>query len=89
MNHWQKDRRAWMRAIGASIRARRIAVGWHQGQLAERAEITNSNVSAYECGTTMVTFPRLAAISTALGLPAWQIMADAEAILSSAREAAE
>lgn len=53
--------------IGAAIKARRLALGWSQAELAGRIELTYQQVQKYEAGTNRVSAAVLAKVSSALG----------------------
>jgi transcriptional regulator with XRE-family HTH domain len=56
-------------ALGARIRAARLAAGWTQGELAKRAHVSQQAISQLETGVATET-RYILAIAKALGLPA-------------------
>ena len=56
-------------AIGQKIRARRLALGLRQVDLAQALGITYQQVQKYERGINAVTVARLLIIAGALGVP--------------------
>ncbi len=66
--------------IGKIIKRRRLSVEWTQEELATRAGIDTSNVSRIERGRQSLTEDTLKALSDAFGIPASELMAEAEVI---------
>ncbi|WP_431954023.1 helix-turn-helix domain-containing protein [Nocardia lijiangensis] len=54
--------------LGATVRARREALGITQAELAERAGLRQPAVARFEAGGTMPTIPMLERYAEALGL---------------------
>lgn len=55
--------------MGAAIRQKRMAKGWSQERLGERAGLDRRTISTIELGIRAATFDHLAQIAAALGLP--------------------
>ena len=74
---------------GAAIKARRMACGLSQDQLAERLEVGPETVSRMERGAVMLTIPKLAALANALDCPIESLIPQASgSTLSGANELA-
>lgn len=56
------------RRIGASIRARRIALGMSQTELGQAVGVTFQQIQKYEKGSNRISVGRLDQISSALGV---------------------
>ncbi|GAA4638657.1 hypothetical protein GCM10023196_097270 [Actinoallomurus vinaceus] len=54
--------------LGRVVRTRREQLGMTQGQLAERAGLTQPAVARFEAGGTMPTIPMLERLAEALGM---------------------
>lgn len=68
----------------ATLRDQRIARGWSQRRLAERAGIDPKTVSLIERGMRSPTLHTLLRIATAMEHPCWPLLRDAE--MQNARE---
>jgi len=53
--------------IGAGVRARRLALGWSQAELARRVGVTYQQIQKYEAGTNRVSAAALTKVAAALG----------------------
>ena len=60
--------------IGARIRKYRLAAGWTQESLAERAGVEPSNLSHIERGATKLSLPTLISLCNALGVTADEVL---------------
>lgn len=65
-------------ALGLVIREHRRSIGLTQPQLAERAGVSENNVSLIERGATRVAVDTLFALGDALGVTASELLAKAE-----------
>ena len=61
-------------AVGDLIRERRLRARLKQGELAERAGITQTTLSAIETGKHAPSYSSLQKLSRALGVPATELM---------------
>lgn len=64
------------KAIGARIRSKRKKLGMTQQQLAEAADLSDTNISHIERGATKLSLPSLIAVSNALGATADELLTD-------------
>ncbi|MBX7135070.1 MAG: helix-turn-helix domain-containing protein [Fimbriimonadaceae bacterium] len=71
--------RGW-RELGLVIRTRRVAAGLTQEELAERCESHFTYISEIETGKVSPSIVVLRRIARALGMPASQLIEDAEAL---------
>lgn len=55
-------------AAAKAIRKARLALGWTQARLAERAQVSRTLISKVECGRRPVSIASIAAIADALGM---------------------
>jgi transcriptional regulator with XRE-family HTH domain len=76
-------------SLGLAIRARREALGVSQEALGEVAGLHRTYVGGIERGERNLTFLNLAAISSALGVSASQLVAEAEELLRSSTASKE
>ena len=60
--------------LGKAVKARRLALGWNQSELAERSRIPRSEVSRIEAGRLNVTLLTIARLSLALQVPAADLL---------------
>jgi len=67
-----------VRSVIGSLKARREVLGWSQRALAGRAGVDPKTVSVIERGIRSPTLFTLTLLSTALGLPLWKVLKDAE-----------
>jgi len=67
--------------IGAAIRLARESKGMSQGELAQRARVTQATVSRIESGARRGDIETLALIAAGLGLALWILVRRAEALL--------
>jgi len=67
-----------VRALGTVVAEHRRSLGLTQSGLAERAELHKNSVGLIERGGTRVTLDALLALGDALGLPASELLAEAE-----------
>lgn len=67
-----------VRALGTVVAKHRRSLGLTQSGLAERAELHKNSVGLIERGGTRVTLDALLALGDALGLPASELLAEAE-----------
>lgn len=65
-------------ALGRAIRAHRLAAGLSQEALAERAGLHWTYVSQVERGRRNVSVDALGRLGSALGVPGWRLLRDAE-----------
>jgi transcriptional regulator with XRE-family HTH domain len=65
--------------LGGVIRRRRVDRGLSQRDLAQRAEVNQSNVSRFEAGTFEPRLNTLTAIAEALGCTAADLLREADA----------
>ncbi|WP_158255961.1 MULTISPECIES: helix-turn-helix domain-containing protein [unclassified Brevundimonas] len=66
--------------IGAGVRARRLALGWSQAELARRVGVTYQQIQKYEAGSNRVSAAVLTKVAAALGcelaaLVPWEVSA--------------
>src|SRR5687767_4483939 len=66
------------RRLGQTIRRHRAAAGRSQEELAARSGLHRTDVSLVERGRRNVTVEALGRIGTAVGVPAWRLVAEAE-----------
>jgi transcriptional regulator with XRE-family HTH domain len=71
-----------VRALGTIVAQHRRALGMTQGTVAERAGLHKNSVGLIERGATRVTLDALLALGDALGVPASELMAQAEQLAS-------
>jgi len=69
--------KAKLAALGALIRAQRVAMGLSQRDLAERAKVSNAYLSQIERGLHEPSLSVLAAIAAALDVPLGDVLARA------------
>ena len=69
-------RRSFGARLGARIRARRQALGWSQGRLAEKTGITANYVGVLERGLKLPTLDLLVKLARVLGLEPAGLLGD-------------
>ena len=69
--------------MGTAIRAQRLSLGLSQEALGYRARLDRTYVSGVERGVRNLTVKSLAQLSSALGVPASQLLAEAERSMAS------
>jgi transcriptional regulator with XRE-family HTH domain len=73
--------------LGRTIRRHRLAAGLSQEDLAERSDLHRTYVSLVERGRNNVTVDALVRIGQSLGVPASQLLAEAEGAIDSGGQA--
>ena len=69
MDEAVEDETAIERRIGVRIRARRLALGLTQEQLADALGVSNQQVQKYENGSNRIAAARLVRLAARLGVP--------------------
>lgn len=83
LSHITPDEAALDRAMGATLRAYRTALGLSQQAVANQIDLTFQQVQKYETGTNRVSFSRLVKLAAVLGTNAETLVAKAQGLNSA------